>query len=211
VTKLFAPICTILAGPNGAGKSTIVQDLAPAGEIVNADDYARRISPHDVEAASAAAGRAIIERLYVLIENRQSFNYETTLSSHQSLSLMHNARNAGFEVEMAFVVLRSADLHVARVKTRVAHGGHDIPAATIIRRYDRTLGDLPAAIKLSDRVVIYDNTAKRPALLSRISGQSIEYNALDEADTFHVRLADLIGEALDLSTDAVFRAAKHGS
>lgn len=82
MTPDFVPICTIFAGPNGAGKSTIIQELAPPGEVVNADDYARRINPANAQAASAAAGRQVLLRLSELIRERQSFNYETTLSSH---------------------------------------------------------------------------------------------------------------------------------
>lgn len=204
----FVPICTILAGPNGAGKSTIIQELAPPGEVVNADDYARRLNPQDVEAASAAAGRQVLLRLHELIRDRQSFNYETTLSSHQSVNLMAMARAAGFKVELAFVLLRSRDLHVARVRTRVAFGGHDIPVATILRRYDRTLANLPAAIRLAHQVILYDNTADRPVTLCRLDEQAIVFNALDDADPFHIRVAQLLGDGLDLSTVSVLRAAK---
>lgn len=210
MTKGFVPTCTILAGPNGAGKSTIVQELALAGEVVNADEYARRLSPHNPEAVSATAGRAVLLRLAELISDRQSFNYETTLSSRQSVDLMALARKAGFRVDLVFVVLRFPELHIARVRTRVASGGHDIPAETILRRYDRSLANLPAAIKLADEAIIYDNTAGRPVSLCRLAKRSIVHNGLDEADLFHVRIADLIGDGLDISTDAVIRAAKHG-
>lgn len=178
---------------------------------MNADDYARRINPNNPESVSSAAGREVLLRLAELIRDRQSFNYETTLSSRQSVDLMDRARKAGFRVGLVFVYLRSADLHIARVLTRVASGGHDIPADTILRRYERSLAHLPAAIKLSDEIIIFDNTAGQPVTLCRLDRQSIVHNRLDEADLFHVRIADLVGDGLGISTDAVFRAAKHGS
>lgn len=205
MTSGFVPICTIVAGPNGAGKSTIIRELAPPGEFVNADDYARRINPQDVQAASTAAGRQVVFRLSELIRDQQSFSYETTLSSHQSLNLMATARAAGFKVELAFVLLRSPELHVARVRTRVAHGGHDIPVLTILRRYDRTLANLPAAIRLADQVIIYDNTGDRPVTLCRIDRHMIVFDALDEADVFHAQVARLIGDGLGLSAASPFK------
>ncbi len=70
---------------------------------------------------------------------------------------------------------------------------------------------LPVAIGLADEVIIYDNTAPRPVTLCRLDRQAIVHNGLNEADLFHVRIADLIGEGINTSTDAVFGAAKHGS
>lgn len=123
---------------------------------------------------------------------------------------MATARAAGFKVELAFILLRSSDLHVARVRTRVAYGGHDIPTATILRRYDRTLANLPAAIRLADQVIIYDNTAE-PRVLCRMEGHAILFDDLNEADPFHLRIASLIGEGLGISVDAVFRSASRDS
>jgi len=90
----FAPICTVLAGPNGSGKSSAARNwLNVPGEIVNADVIARLIKPEQPEAASRAAGRAVLKRLDELVEQRQNFNFETTLSSQQALrTLAHHCR-----------------------------------------------------------------------------------------------------------------------
>lgn len=207
----FSPICTVLAGPNGSGKSTVFQSLAPPGELVNADEFARRINPEHPEDASSYAGREVLSRLEELISQRQNFTYETTLSSNQSLSLMNKAKDGGYRVELAFVLLKSPDLNVARVKTRVAQGGHDIPTKIIMRRYDKVFTKLSAAIRLAHQVIIYDNTARELATLIRLNGGRIEFNALEEAELLHCRLAEAIAQALDLSTDTVFQAAKHRS
>lgn len=209
MTLGFVPTCTILAGPNGAGKSTIVEELAPDGEVVNADDYARRLNPNNPATVSYAAGRAVLERIAALITDRQSFNYETTLSSKQSIDVMVQAQRAGFRIGLVFLVLRSPDLHVARVRSRVASGGHAIPTDTILRRYNRSLAHLPAAIALADEVIIYDNTAARPVTLCRVDRQSIVLTALDQADMFHRQIADLTGKGLGMSPDQVFKAPSH--
>jgi predicted ABC-type ATPase len=55
----------ILGGPNGAGKTTAARVLLPEffdlHPFLNADDFARAISPRNVESAALAAGRILIE------------------------------------------------------------------------------------------------------------------------------------------------------
>ncbi len=158
-----------------------------------------------------AAGRQTLAELERLLAARESFVYETTLSSRQSIELMRTARAASYDVWLVFVMLTSADLHVERVANRVARGGHHIPEDTIRRRYETALGRLPDAIQISNRAALYDNSnAGEPQLLMRIRAGVIEINHLDEADVFHGRFANAVSKALALSTDAVFRTARPG-
>lgn len=176
---------------------------------MNADVIARGINPSRPEDVSIAAGRQIIVELAKTLRARESFVYETTLSSNQSIAVMRAAKQAGYEVGLVFVTLNSADLNVERVAWRVARGGHDIPEHVVRRRYGSTLRRLPEAIGLSDGSMIFDNSpATGPHLLTQIRAGSIVVNNLDEADSFHGRLSEAIAEALSLSIDAVFRAAK---
>lgn len=203
------PACTIIGGPNGSGKSTIYNNLLPPGRFLNADIIARGINPNRPEDVSIAAGRQIIVELAKTLRARESFVYETTLSSNQSIAVMRAAKRAGYEVGLVFVTLNSADLNVERVAWRAARGGHDIPEHVVRRRYGSTLRRLPQAIGLSDGSMIFDNsTATGPYLLAQIQAGSIEVNNLDEAVSFHCRLAEAVAEALSLSIDAVFQAAK---
>ncbi|MCQ9328428.1 AAA family ATPase [Pelistega suis] len=79
--------CIILAGVNGAGKSTLFDvylkeyDL----EFVNADVIAKSLTlPKDSYAASVRAGKIALTTLREFINNKVSFIFETTLTSHQS-------------------------------------------------------------------------------------------------------------------------------
>jgi len=54
-------------------------------------------------------------------------------------ALLAAALSAGIEVRIWHVGLASAELHIARVRARVAKGGHDIPEALIRDRYDRSV------------------------------------------------------------------------
>ncbi len=102
-------------------------------------------------------------------------------------------------------------MHVGRVATRVARGGHHIPEDTIRRRYETALKRLPDAIRIAHRAALFDNSnAGAPQLLLRIRAGVIEINNLDAADPFHGRFAEAVSAALAMSQDAVFKAARLG-
>jgi predicted ABC-type ATPase len=67
----------ILGGPNGAGKTTAAWKLLlkfpEVREFLNADEFAREISPHDVASASIAAGRKMLLRASRLANYRPVF------------------------------------------------------------------------------------------------------------------------------------------
>ncbi len=69
---------------NDSGKSTIFRYLQPMGDFINADVVARGINSTSPESASMAAGRRVLNRLDMVITDRQNFVYVTTLSSQQS-------------------------------------------------------------------------------------------------------------------------------
>lgn len=116
------PSCVILAGPNGGGKSTIYKNLNLPGVFVNADEVARTLDSANPEAISLQAGRQVLQTLQRLLEKRQDFVYETTLSSHQSVNLLRQVANAGYRTLVIFVALATPDLHVMRVAQRVSRG-----------------------------------------------------------------------------------------
>ena len=61
----------ILGGPNGAGKTTAAKKLLAkfpsVQEFLNADEFARVISPRNPESVAFAAGRKLLERMQELI------------------------------------------------------------------------------------------------------------------------------------------------
>jgi predicted ABC-type ATPase len=203
--------CWIVGGTNGSGKSSIYQnssELIGSGEFVNADLVARQISPHDTDTASLIAGRRVIERLQHLISHRENFVYETTLSSKQSIQLISTARNSGYRVGLLFVILSNVGLNVKRVHERVSRGGHSIPDDVIRRRYGRAIANLPTAIRIAHETVVFENSGATPVKLISLVDGNIVQNALDEAVISNCEIADAVGNALGLSLDGVFKAAK---
>lgn len=129
--------CILLAGPNGSGKSSAFAKLNLEGVWINADEIAKTIPANDDgKSTDIQAGRAALRYIAEMIETRQSFIFETTLSSQQSIRLMRDAKSAGFTIGLYYVALDSVERNVERVRQRVMKGGHDIPEENIRRRHE---------------------------------------------------------------------------
>jgi len=128
-----APTIFVLAGCNGAGKSSIGgAALRRAGaDWFDPDAAARRIAAANaqrlprptVEQINAAAwneGRRLLERA---IDERLDFAFETTLGGRTITELLDHAAADGITVNVWFVGLDSVELHLKRVRRRVARGG----------------------------------------------------------------------------------------
>jgi len=138
-----SPNVVVLSGPNGSGKSTcapmLLRDQLRVDEFVNADMLARGLSGFRPSGSALAAGRVMLRRLDELARQRVDFAFETTLASRSLAPWIRGLRDDGFCVHLVHLWLPSAEMAVARVRQRVAAGGHDVPEATIRRRYRRGL------------------------------------------------------------------------
>lgn len=161
MSQLDKPVFTVFAGPNGAGKSTITNLYRDKiGSVIDADQIAREKGISNFE-----AGRIALKATDKLLSERKNFSIETTLGGTSVIRQMKKAKELGYEVNMHYVGLRSADLHVARVKQRVKEGGHDIPVDDIRRRFVTSIKNLEQAIRHSERTIIWDNTVAPKAYI----------------------------------------------
>lgn len=108
--------------------------------------------------ANSLAWAEGMRRLRRAIEDTCEFAFETTLGGNTVPALLEAAAYAGMAVRMKYVGLRDADLHVARVRSRVERGGHDIPEAKIRIRYVRSLENLVLLLPRLTELVVYDNS-----------------------------------------------------
>ncbi len=135
------PTLYIIAGPNGAGKTTasktVLPDMLNCYQFVNADEIAKGLSPFAPESVSFQAGRIMLNRIEELLNEKEDFAIETTLSTISYLSLVKTAGIKGFNVVLLFFWLPNAELACQRVAKRVSEGGHNIPEDTVIRRYKK--------------------------------------------------------------------------
>lgn len=166
------PKIVILAGPNGAGKSTsaakLLLGVLQVQEFVNADTIAQGLSAFAQERVAFQAGRIMLKRLKELAATRASFAFETTLASRSYLPWLKQQQAAGYEVHLLFLWLPTADMAVARVADRVRLGGHDVPEATIRRRYAVGMANLRGHyLSLANSWKVIDNTnSGRPRLVA---------------------------------------------
>jgi predicted ABC-type ATPase len=109
------------------------------------------------EATSAAwrQGKRLLERA---IAERLNFAFETTLGGHTITALLGSALSVGIEVRIWYVGLISPELHIARVHSRVARGGHDIPETKIRERYDCSRLNLIQLMPKLIELRVYDNS-----------------------------------------------------
>ena len=154
----------VLAGVNGAGKSSIGGAmLEQAGvEFFNPDKAARQfrskysgISQEEANSAAWQQGRRLLERA---IDERKDFAFETTLGGTTMPALLKKAASSGIEVRIWYVGLESAELHIARVKSRVSLGGHDIPESKIRERYAQSRMRLIELMPVLTELKVFDNT-----------------------------------------------------
>ena len=166
----LAPQIFVLAGCNGAGKSSIGGEAFRAGgtECFDPDAAARRIaeagaargtivSQFDANAAAWAQGVRLLRRAIV---ERRDYAFETTLGGDTIPRLLAEAAAAGHQLRVWFVGLESVELHVDRVRRRVAKGGHDIPAATIRQRFVRGRVNLIRLLPTLTQLRVYDNSTE---------------------------------------------------
>jgi len=156
------PDLILVCGPNGAGKSTLTRTTSIVKQypIVDADQIAKDKNLGDVE-----AGKEAFRQIKKYLENKQSFVRESTLTANFDFKLMTEAKQKGYMVTLVYVALDSKKRSMNRVKSRYFNGGHDIPQEDLLRRYDRSMDNLPKAIKLADKVKILDNSGTKHDLI----------------------------------------------
>lgn len=180
-----APQIYVIAGPNGSGKTTSAKTLLPellnCHEYVNADSVAAALSPFNPDAVAMQAGRLMLERIHYLAGQGVDFAFETTLASRTFMHFLENCKTLGYEVNILFLWLKTPDIAIQRVKSRVEQGGHDIPEAVIVRRYFRSISNfLNTYSQTADNWLLYDNSERHSELIA-YKTCDISINVIDTA------------------------------
>lgn len=169
----------MFAGPNGSGKSTITPSFQAQldfpSNYINPDEIALSLGGNIMERAYEASAIAASHR-DKCIRNGESFAFETVMSHPSKLALLEKAKYAGFDITLVFISTKDPRYNVARVRDRVAKGGHDVPEDKIIARYHRTHVYLSIAISLAHRTYIFDNTITPQLGAVLNEGEIVEQN-----------------------------------
>jgi predicted ABC-type ATPase len=173
IKKLDRPKLWIVAGPNGSGKSSMyantdIEDFGGSVWIINPDVLSERIRQNESLSLRAANLEAVIRIsswLEASIAAHQTVGVETVLSTNKYRTLVLAAKARGFEVRLIYVLLRSAELNIERVRLRVAKGGHNVPKSKIVARRQRSLDQLPWFLDQADQAWMFDNSEASPRLM----------------------------------------------
>jgi predicted ABC-type ATPase len=183
--KPARPFILVLAGVNGAGKSSVGGALIAAAGLAwfNPDAYARELAAQsgiDLTEANARAweyGRAHLE---AAIREGTNHAFETTLGGNTITAMLAQAART-HDVLVLFCGLSTPEQHIARVRLRVAHGGHPISEAKIRERWTTSRANLIGLLPRLARLQVFDNSGEAkpgadipdPVLLLDMAGGEI--------------------------------------
>ena len=161
------PVLYVLAGVNGAGKSSIGGHLLLQAGVdwFDPDQFARglvALTGCKQVTANATAWQEGIRRLDDAMAHGRNYAFETTLGGN-TVPAKILAASETHDVLMWFCGLASPQQHIARVRARVAAGGHDIPEAKVRERYPRALENLIRLMPHLAHLRVYDNSAEAGA------------------------------------------------
>lgn len=118
--------------------------------------------------AYIAADLAEFIRRY-LLDQYLSFSYETVMSDKKKISFLREAKKAGYRIYLYFFATEDPLININRVKIRVKLKGHKVKEDVIRKRYYKSLKNLKAAVKISDRAYLFDNSQTASVLISEIT------------------------------------------
>jgi len=104
-----------------------------------------------------------------MLQSGVTFSFETVMSDPAKIQLLKDAKKEGYRVCLYFVCTVDVAINIQRVADRVRKSGHNVSIEKITSRYDRSLSLLAAAINLSDRVYLFDNSGSQHQLVLEIT------------------------------------------
>lgn len=162
----------IIAGPNGSGKTTFAKmflpDYVKCSNFVNADLIAQGLAPFKPRAAVLKAGKLVLQQIHEYANRGVDFSFETTLPGKSCKSLLTELKAKSYALHLFFLWIPSPELAIARIKDRVAEGGHHVPAEDVRRRFVRGISNFFTLYEpLLDSWTLFDNSKAKPVLIAK--------------------------------------------
>jgi len=166
--KKNTPHLYVFAGANGSGKSTVIKfflknKLCPLNYICP-----DQLVPTDKKDDVGEYIRAMEEAERRRIDNvadKNSFTFETVLSTKNKLDFINYAKAEGYIVVAIYVITSDYEINIARIKNRVTHGGHDVPVDKVISRFEKSMRLMPDVVNAAHEALIFDNSGSGPLVI----------------------------------------------
>ncbi len=171
------PVLIVIAGPNGSGKTTVTSKILKHEWMedaiyINPDNIAQEKFGDWNSVSSIQQSIEYCEKVREeCLEQEQSLIFETVLSRLDKVDFVKRALKKGFFVRLFFVSTLSPAINASRIANRVMEGGHDVPIAKIISRFQKSIANANLLAKIVDRAYFYDNSVDNEdaKLLFRLS------------------------------------------
>jgi len=119
--------------------------------------------------------RILLEQIHHLADQRKSFAFESTLSGTAYVSFLKKLKSQGYIVYIFYLWVPKVELSLARIKERVAKGGHNVPVQDVRRRFTKSFNNFQHLYKpLADYWSIINNAETVPQMVVRGVGDKIE-------------------------------------
>ena len=169
----------IIAGPNGSGKTTFASKFLPdyvrCSNFVNADLIARGLSPFSPRNAAIKAGKLVLSQIHEFAKTGVDFSFESTLAGKLYVNLFKALKTKGYKLHLFFLWIPDSQLSIARIKDRVAEGGHHVPTEDVKRRFNRSINNFfKLYMPLLDKWMLFNNSGIKPSLIAKKNNGGIE-------------------------------------
>lgn len=161
---------TIIGGVNGTGKSSLTGVLrtqtTDLGQIIDVDKLTAAGGLSPIE-----GGKLALRRISDCLEKGVSFTQETPLSGKRTEATAARAKRLGYFIRLYYVGLDTLEECRERIANRVRHGGHDIPAEVVERRFERRWEALARVLPYCDEARFFDNDNGFAEVAEYINGE----------------------------------------
>ena len=118
--------------------------------------------------AAIKAGKLVLQQIREFAERGVDFAFETTLSGKSYISLFSALKVKDYALHLFFLWIPSPELAIARIKDRVAEGGHNVPAEDVRRRFIRGINNFFKLYEsLFDSWMLFNNSKAKPLLIAK--------------------------------------------
>lgn len=148
----------------------------------NADEIADNLNKKNPvsKVSRIKAGKHFIIKLRNVIKEKAPVAVESTLAGKYLIKILKSVKKSGYRISIIYFFVDTPEIALARIKSRVQAGGHDVPKNDVIRRFDRSKINFWEHYKnIADEWTLFYNGIEK--LIPVATGEKSSYEIIDEA------------------------------